>query len=82
MNYRRTDNDWRVRRLTLDKDDLSFSRVRIPKDITQLKEITEVEEIKADSGKMISYKLNPTRKELKRLMNHSFYDTKKYKKLE
>lgn len=82
LNYRRTDNNWRVRRLTLNNDDLSFSRIRVPEDITQLKEITEVQELKSDSVKVISYKLNPTRKELKRLMNHSFSETKKYKKLE
>lgn len=82
LNYRRTENDWRIRRLTLDKDELSFSRVRIPEDITQLNEITEVEEIKSDSGKVVGYKLKPTRKELKQLMKHSFSDTKKYKKVE
>ena len=61
---------------------LSFSKVRIPEDITVLKEITELEEIKSDSGKVIGYKLKPTRRELKQLMKHSFTETKTYKKVE
>jgi len=78
LNYKRTDNDWKVRRLTLDKNELTFSRVRIPEDISDLKEITEVQEIKSDSGKVVGYKLNPSKKELKKLMKHRFSETKSY----
>ncbi|MDH5684335.1 MAG: hypothetical protein OEZ20_07720 [candidate division WOR-3 bacterium] len=82
LNYKQTENDWRIRRLTLDRGKLSFSKVRVPEDITVLKEITELEEIKSDSGKVIGYKLKPTRRELKQLMKHSFTETKTYKKVE
>lgn len=81
LNYMRGKNNWKVRRLTLEKDELSFSKVRLPKDIEGLKEITEIAEIKSDSGKVVGYKLNPSRKELKQLMKHSFSETKKYKKM-
>jgi hypothetical protein len=81
LNYKRAENDWRIERLTLDKDELAFSRVRIPEDITALKEITEVEEIKSDSGRVVGYKLNPSRKELKELMKHSFSASKTYLKV-
>jgi hypothetical protein len=82
LNYKRTDNDWSVRSLTLDKNERTFSRVRIPEDITELKEITEVEEIKSDSGKVVGYKLNPTRRELKQLMKHSFSEGKTYTRMD
>ncbi len=82
LNYRRTEDNWIVRRLTLDKGELSFSKVRVPEDFNELKEITEVKEIKSDSGKVVGYKLNPTRKELKQLMKHSFSETKTYQRLE
>jgi hypothetical protein len=80
LNYRRNENDWQVRRLTLNKGELSFSRVRIPKDITELQEITDVQEIKSDSGKVVGYKINPSRKELKQLMKLSFSETKTYRR--
>lgn len=82
LNYKRSDANWKVRRLTLSKKELSFSMVRKPEDIEILKEITEVKEIKSDSGKLTGYKLKPSRKELKRLMKLSFTETKTYKKLE
>lgn len=80
LNYRRTDNDWKVRRLTIDKNELTFSKVRIPDDISELREITEVQEIKSDSGKVVGYKVNPSRKELKQLVKHRFSETKSYLK--
>lgn len=82
LNYKRSETNWSVRRLTLNKKKLSFSKVRIPEDIETLKEITEVKEIKSDSGRVTGYKLNPSRKELKKLMKLSFSETKTYKKVE
>ncbi len=81
LNYEQTENNWSVRRLTLNRDELSFSKVRLPEDISELQEITEVEELKSDSGKVVSYRLNPTRKELKKLLKRSFSETTTYQKL-
>ncbi len=82
LNYRKGKYNWRVRKLTLENKLLSFSEIISPKDITNLKEITEVKEIRSDSGKVIGYKLNPTRKELRKLMKHNFGDVATYRKLE
>ncbi|MEQ9405799.1 MAG: hypothetical protein RIM99_19565 [Cyclobacteriaceae bacterium] len=82
LNYKRSETNWKVRRLTLNKKRLSFSKVQIPEDIETLKEITEIKEIKSDSSRVTGYKLNPSRKELKKLMKLSFSETKTYKKVE
>lgn len=82
LNYKRAENNWTVRRLTLAKDELSFSKVRLSGDMEELKKLTEIEEIKSDSGKVVGYKLNPSRKELKHIMKHSFSETKTYRRTE
>jgi len=81
LNYERKEKNWNVRRLTLIKGELSFSKVRITKDISELRQITGVEELKTDSGTVVGYRLNPTRRELKELMKHSFSETATYQKL-
>jgi hypothetical protein len=81
LNYKRSDGNWKVRKLSLKKRELSFSKVRIPEDIDALKQITEIQEVKSDSGRVIGYNLNPSRKELKQLMKHSFSETKTYKRV-
>lgn len=81
LNYKKSDANWKVRRLTLNRKELSFSKVRIPEDIATLQQITEIQEVKSDSGKVIGYKLNPSKKELKKLMKHSFSETKTYRKM-
>ncbi len=80
LNYMWSETNWRVRRLTFENDLLTFSKVRLPKDITSLQEITNVRTIESDSGKVIGYKLKPTRGEMKKLMKQSFSETKSYKK--
>ena len=80
LNYKKSETNWKVRRLTLNKKELSFSKVRIPADITTLQQVTGMQEIKSDSGKVVGYKLKPTRKELKKLMKHNFSETKTYRK--
>lgn len=81
LNYKRGEGNWKVRRLTLKNGNLSFAKVNLPDDITELKEITDLKEIEADSGKNMGYKLKPSKKELKQLMERSFTETKTYKKL-
>jgi len=81
LNYKRGENNWKVRRLTLNKRELSFNKVQIPEDITTLEQITEIREIKSDSGKVVGYKLNPSRKELKQLMKHTFSEIKTYSRM-
>ena len=80
LNYKRSETNWKVRRLTLNKEELSFSKVRLPEDIATIRQITEIQEVKSDSGKVVDYKLNPTRKELKQLMKHSFSETNMYRR--
>ena len=82
LNYQKTKNQWQVRRLTLKNNDLSFSKVKVHEDIEELKEITQIVEIKPGSGKVLEYKLNPSRKELKQLMKSNFSKVNTYKRVD
>ncbi|MDW7694858.1 hypothetical protein R9C00_08895 [Flammeovirgaceae bacterium SG7u.111] len=82
LNYERGENSWEVRRLTLKKDELLFSRVKLPEDIEKVKEVTELQEVTSDSGKVVGYKLNPGRKELKKLMKSNFLEISSYRRLD
>lgn len=82
LNYQINRENWKVRLLTLHEKKLSFSKLGTSGEIEDLKEITEVQEIKSDSGKTVSYKLKPSRRELKLLMKHQFSETKSYRRIE
>ncbi|MEO9477103.1 MAG: hypothetical protein ABJG41_16275 [Cyclobacteriaceae bacterium] len=80
LNYMWSETNWKVRRLTLENNQLTFSKVRLPEDITSLQEITNVNTIESDSGKVIGYKLKPTKGEMRKLVKQGFSETKSYKK--
>ncbi len=82
LNYEKGEDSWQVRRLTLEKGELLFSKVKLPEDIEKVKELTELQEVTSDSGKVVGYKLKPTRKELKKLMKSSFLETSSYRRVE
>lgn len=73
---------WSVDLLTLKKRKLSLSDINIPKDITSLEEITEIEKRVGPSGRLKGYKLKPTRRELNKLMDLGFTRTAEYIKVE
>jgi len=77
LNYKQ-ESDWKVRLLRLKRRQLSFSKVRKPEDISELQQITDIQEIKSDDGKVKGYKLNPSKRELRKLMKHSFSETEVY----
>ena len=79
LNYEQP-TDWKVRLLRMKGGKLSFSKVRKPEDIADLEQITEVEEIRSEDGKVKGYKLNPSKRELRKLMRKSFSETKVYKR--
>ena len=82
LNFKDEENSWKVRCLSIDKDELRFSKAMMPEDVKEVQKITAVKEIKSDSGKIIKYRLNPSKKELKSLMKNHFHETEKYRKIE
>lgn len=60
---------WEVKILTLArKKFLSIADITEPKDLDNLNQITDYQELKDDSGKVISRSINPSPQELKRLI--------------
>ena len=81
LNYKRSEDNWNVRKITLNKGVLTFSEISVPEDIEKIQQITDVKEIKSDSGQVVGYKINPSRKELKKLLNQNFTESETYKKI-
>ena len=81
LNYRLRDGNWRVRRLTSEKGELLFSKVTMPKDIEELQNITEVQEIQPDISGAAIYRIKPSKRELKQLMKHQFREGRRYRKI-
>ena len=78
LNYQRETNNWKVRKLTLKKDKLTFSRLKVKKNLEQLEQITEIEIMESDSGQVTGYKLQPSKKQLRKLMKQGFEETSTY----
>lgn len=81
LNYRINEESWKLQKLTLNKNTLLFSSIKLPEDIALIEQFTEVQEIKSENGDIIEYKLKPSKKELKKLLNDRFMETKVYKKI-
>ncbi|MDN5200962.1 hypothetical protein QQ008_06310 [Fulvivirgaceae bacterium BMA10] len=81
LNYQHSIDNWKVNKLSLEKSLLTISKISFPKDLENLKEITEVEEVRSDKGKVMAYKLDPTRAELKKLLDRNFKKINSYQKI-
>ena len=75
LNFRESDNLWTVKTLTLDKEGiLTINRIYGgEEEIQKIKDITTVEEITDDEGKVVDYKVRPTKKELKEIMKSDLF---------
>ena len=70
LNYKESENLWTVKTMKLDKDGiLTLNKIYGgPEEIDKIKSITTIEEITDEEGKVIEYKIRPTKKELKEIM--------------
>jgi len=81
LNRLRRNGFWRIEKIDISRKSLSFSTLRIPDDITSLSEITAIEPVTNSEKKIVAYQLNPSKKELKKLMKKTFRTTGKYRKI-
>ncbi len=74
LNEKATDGLWEVKILNLDQKGQLFIQKAFGgiKNIEEIKESTEVFEIKSDSNKLLRYAIKPNRKELKELLKMNF----------
>jgi|GEM_PF-343070 len=77
LNYIDTNKLWTVKTLFLDEEDqLSIGSLFFAKaEIEAIKEITKATPIYNSAGKITNYKLRPTRKELKKILDMHLYKT-------
>lgn len=76
LNYKESNNFWTVKTLTLDKEGiLTFNRIYGgEEEIRKIKEMTTVEEITDKEGKVVNYKVRPTKKELKKILKSNLFE--------
>ncbi len=84
LNFKESENLWSVKTLTFDKEGiLSINRIYGgEQEIQRIKEMTTVEEITDKQGKVVDYKVKPTKKELKEILNSDlFKEGKNFQKI-
>ena len=73
---------WIVEKMTLQRGGrLSLSGIS-PEDMDKIKEITEVVEVESRSGKVVAYRLQPSRRELRKIVKRSFSKHKEYQRID
>lgn len=81
LNYKFAEGAWGVKKLGFDKYGyLELCEISEKNEIENLREITQVKEIKSlDSNKIIRYSLNPSKKEFKKFFrNGGFIDVQRF----
>ena len=75
LNFRESENLWTVNTLTLDKEGvLTINRIYGgEEEIQKVKDMTTVEEITDEEGKVVDYKVRPTKKELKEILKSDLF---------
>lgn len=68
LNYKDTNNFWKVKILKLQQDSLEFDFILRDDDMKQIRNITKVEVKRDSSGESSKYYLDPTRRELKKIL--------------
>lgn len=74
LNYKYGEYNWKVQRLDLEKDRLSISMIMPHDSLFKLLPVQEKAIIKNDSGKITSYQIKPTRKELQKLIKENAFE--------
>jgi hypothetical protein len=76
LNFLNANQTWRVINLHQDKRGrLVLREINSIEQIEKIRDITTVKEIVADSGKVVEYRLNPNRKQLKQLVRAGTFTT-------
>lgn len=72
LNYRDTNNLWKVELIKLAKDTLEYGNILTKEDVERIKGFTTVEEItdSINSNKSTKYYLNPAQKDLKKILKY------------
>lgn len=83
LNQQQADGFWTVSLLSLDKNILTTKHIQVGEtDIEKIKDVTTVEEIVNDEGKVVDYSVKPTRKEIKRILRSDiFSESSVYRKI-
>lgn len=81
LNFKKGENNWKVTKLTPLQKGLSFSKIVAVNNIDAIKEITQVDTIMSTGGRIEGYRINPSKKELRELMQQSFHTTETFEKL-
>jgi hypothetical protein len=68
LNYKDTNNFWKVKLLKLQQDSLEYDFILRDDDLKQIRSITKVEVKKDSSEESSRYYLDPTRRELKKIL--------------
>ena len=70
LNYKDTNNFWKVKILKLEEDTLEFDFILRDDDMQNIRKITTVESQKDSTGESTQYFLDPSRKELRKILKH------------
>ncbi|MBU8892470.1 MAG: hypothetical protein KOO66_06805 [Bacteroidales bacterium] len=68
LNYKDTNDYWKVKILNLEKDTLEFDIILFEKDMENIRNITMVEIVQDSTEESTRYYLNPTKRELKKIL--------------
>ncbi|MCB2195036.1 MAG: hypothetical protein KQH79_04210 [Bacteroidetes bacterium] len=68
LNYKDTNNFWKVKILDLQQDSLEFDFILSDDDMRQIRNITKVEVKKDSTSESSKYYLNPMRRELRKIL--------------
>jgi len=68
LNYKDTNNYWKVKVLRVEKDSLEFDFILDEEDVQHIRNITSIETRKDSTKKSIRYFLDPSRRELRKIL--------------
>jgi hypothetical protein len=80
LNFKTKDGYWLVKTLRMKSDQLDFSELIDSKEIEDNNDLTKITAIKDTTGKVVEYRLNPTRKEIRKILRSKKLESS-YKRL-
>lgn len=75
LNYKTKDGYWLVKTLNLKGNKLDFSDLIDSKEIDEISEITKITTVKDTSGKVLEYRLSPTKRQIRRILREKKLDS-------
>lgn len=69
LNYKFDEGDWGLHIIDLKKDQLTFYCFNIPDDVTYLKKLGTIKEVRNECGELVKIVVNPTRAGFARLLD-------------